>query len=203
MLADDQDILAETLQFSYVEINDRLSKFVPDKVWKSPAAQRYTLNQKIELALPSQAMQEQCMLEILEEVSNKIGVQFESAWLVDGQRMLSPLDLPIQARILVVSKTDDFNGIRNLEKFEGIATTQSLRSNVGGATYVNQVQAPTVRVKPQPATWVHMAQVNWTRANNTGNVASYSDGGPNDSETQTKIIESIQEEQNRVYKQDQ
>ena len=48
-----------------------------------------------------------------------------------------------------------------------------------------------------------MAQVNWTRANNTGNVASYSDGGPNDSETQTKIIESIQEEQNRVYKQDQ
>ena len=29
-----------------------------------------------------------------------------------------------------------------------------------------------------------MAQVNWTRANNTGNVASYSDGGPNDSETQ-------------------
>ena len=48
-----------------------------------------------------------------------------------------------------------------------------------------------------------MAQVNWTRANNTGNVPSYSDGGPNDSETQTKIIESIQEEQNRVYKQDQ
>jgi len=48
-----------------------------------------------------------------------------------------------------------------------------------------------------------MAGVNWTRKNPTANVPSYSDGGPNDSETQTKIIESIQEEQNRVYRQDQ
>jgi len=135
-VADDQDILAETLKFTYVEINERLSKFVPDKVWKSPAAQRYALNQKIELAPPSQAMQEQCMLEILEEVSNKIGEQYESAWLIDGQRMLSPLDLPIQARILVVSRGEEFCGIRNLEKFEGVPT-QSLRENVGGATYVN------------------------------------------------------------------
>jgi hypothetical protein len=38
VIADDQDILADQLKFSYVEINDRLSKFVPDKVWKSPAA---------------------------------------------------------------------------------------------------------------------------------------------------------------------
>jgi len=48
-----------------------------------------------------------------------------------------------------------------------------------------------------------MAGVNWTRKNPVANVASYSDGGPNDGDTQTKIIESIQEEQNRVYKQDQ
>jgi hypothetical protein len=40
-------------------------------------------------------MQEQSMLEILDEVSTKIGKQFESAWLLDGKRMLSPLDLPI------------------------------------------------------------------------------------------------------------
>jgi len=96
-----------------------LSKFVPDKVWKSPAAQRHSLNQKIELAPPSQAMQEQCMLEILEEVSNKIGEQFETAWLIDSKQMLSPLDIPIQARILVVSKNEEFCGVRNLEKFEG------------------------------------------------------------------------------------
>jgi len=52
VVADDQDILAETLKFTYVEINDRLSKFVPDKVWSSPAAQRLSLNQKIEIGLP-------------------------------------------------------------------------------------------------------------------------------------------------------
>jgi hypothetical protein len=47
-----------------------------------------------------------------------------------------------------------------------------------------------------------MAQVKWTRENKAANIPSYSDGGPNDSETQNKIIEAIQEEQNRVYKQD-
>ena len=51
--------------------------------------------------------------------------------------MLSPLEVPIQARIIVVSKTENFEGLRNLEKFEGIATTQSLRSQVGAATFVN------------------------------------------------------------------
>ena len=47
-----------------------------------------------------------------------------------------------------------------------------------------------------------MAQARWCRQNNTTNIPSYSDGGPNDSETQNKIIEAIQEEQNRVYQQD-
>ena len=102
-------------------------------------------------------MQQQCMLEILEEVSVNIGEQFETAWLIDGKQMFSPLDLPIQARIMVVSKNDEFCGISGLERFEGIAAMQQLRQNIGGATYVNQVQVPTVRVKPQPQTWVHMA----------------------------------------------
>ena len=84
IIRDGQDILAENLVFTYVEINERLSKFVPEKVWRSKAATSLTLNQKIELSLPSQAMQEQCMLEILDEVSTKIGEQIETAWLIDG-----------------------------------------------------------------------------------------------------------------------
>jgi hypothetical protein len=47
--------------------------------------------------------------------------------------MLSPLDIPIRARILVVSKHEEFYGVRNLEKFEGAP----IKSSVGGATYVN------------------------------------------------------------------
>lgn len=66
------------------------------------------MNQKIELSLPSQAMQEQSMLEILDEVSQKMGMQFESAYLLDGQRMKSPLDLPIECRIIVASLNDEF-----------------------------------------------------------------------------------------------
>ncbi len=38
IIADGQDILAEDLKFTYVAINDRISKFVPDKGWKSGRA---------------------------------------------------------------------------------------------------------------------------------------------------------------------
>jgi len=44
IIRDGQDILAENLVFTYVEINERLSKFVPEKVWRSKAATRLTLN---------------------------------------------------------------------------------------------------------------------------------------------------------------
>jgi hypothetical protein len=35
------------------------------------------------------------MLEILDEVSHKVGEQFETAWLLDGTKVRSPLELPI------------------------------------------------------------------------------------------------------------
>lgn len=47
-----------------------------------------------------------------------------------------------------------------------------------------------------------MAQSKWCKSNNTTHVPNYAEGGPNDTETQAKIIEAIQEEQHRVYQQD-
>ena len=138
VLQDDQDILGEDLKFTYVEINERLQKFVPANVWKSAAAQRLSLNQKIELSLPSQQMQEQCLLEILEQVSNNIGTQFETAWLIDGKQITSPLHLPIEARIMVVSRNEGFVGISGLEQFEGFNAGHNLNT-VGGATFANKV----------------------------------------------------------------
>ena len=64
------------------------------------------------------------MLEILEEVSVNIGEQFETAWLIDGTQMLSPLELPIQARIMVVSRNEEFGGITGLERFEAAGSVQ-------------------------------------------------------------------------------
>lgn len=58
-------------------------------------------------------------------------------------------------------------------------------------------------MEAQPETWIHMAQVDWVRKNRTDQIPSYSDGGPNDSETQNKIIEAIQQEQNRVHEHNQ
>ena len=80
------------------------------------------------------------MLEVLEEVSEKIGKQFETAWLLDGKIMRSPLDLPIQARVIVVSEDESFKGITGLEHFDMGRYMQMMeenRINVGGATFVN------------------------------------------------------------------
>jgi hypothetical protein len=92
------------------------------------------------------------MLEIIEEVSERIGSQFESAWLLTGQRVMSPLDLPSQTRVLVVSLNDTFKGITGLEHFDvkSYSTMKENRTNVGAATFVNQVTLPSIKVKPQP-----------------------------------------------------
>ena len=54
---------------------------------------------------------------------------------------------------------------------------------VGGATYINQPSNPTIKVKPQPQTWVHMAQTKWSQQNKASTIPSYSESGPSDSET--------------------
>lgn len=95
VIADDQDLLAEEIKFTYIEINNRLAQFVSNNVWRSQAAQRLTLNEKIELGKPSKDLMEQCMLEIVDEVSTKMGTQFETAWMIDGLPMKTPLQLPL------------------------------------------------------------------------------------------------------------
>ena len=96
------------------------------------------------------------MLEILDEVSTKIGKQFETVWLLSGERMLSPLDLPVQTRIIVVSQDENFRGITGLEHFDSHSTVQRKATQVGGATFVSNVKAPSIKVKPQPQTWIQM-----------------------------------------------
>lgn len=47
-----------------------------------------------------------------------------------------------------------------------------------------------------------MAQSNWCKKENLPNIPSYNENLANDQEAQKEIIEAIQLEQNRVYKQD-
>lgn len=62
-------MMSEGLKFTHLEINDRLAQFVSNDMWKSEAAKKYTLNQKIEKSVPSQILLERCMTEIIEEAS--------------------------------------------------------------------------------------------------------------------------------------
>ena len=45
--------------------------------------------------MPSQVLNERCMAEIIEEASEKLGEQYETAYLLDGRPAKTPLDMPI------------------------------------------------------------------------------------------------------------
>ena len=73
VIVDGQDILRNPkLQFTYLEINDKLSRMVPMKVWESKNAQNMDLYQKVELSKPSQLLQEQALIELLDEANSRL-----------------------------------------------------------------------------------------------------------------------------------
>ena len=60
--------------------------------------------------------------------------------------------MPIQCRIIILSKTENFEPVAGLENFESNPMMSKTRK--GGVTYVNAPTQPEVKVKPQPETWV-------------------------------------------------
>ena len=53
--------------------------------------------------------------------------------------------MPIQARVLILSRDDEFHPVTGLESFPSNPARNAHRA--GGATYVN-TQKPTIEVKP-------------------------------------------------------
>lgn len=47
----------ESFKFCYIEVNQGLSKMVPQNIWDSRAAKRADFFQKVELAKPAQILQ--------------------------------------------------------------------------------------------------------------------------------------------------
>ena len=58
--------------------------------------------------------------------------------MIDGTPLRSPLDMPIQTRIIIASTSEEFKGIRGLEHFENSKMIVTKEQRVGGATFVNQ-----------------------------------------------------------------
>ena len=76
VILDGQDLgHVRTLKFSYEEVNTRLCKIVPQKIWNSTPAQRMDLYQRVELSKPSAIMMKQNLLEILDEVNKKLDLK--------------------------------------------------------------------------------------------------------------------------------
>lgn len=94
----------------------------------------------------------------------------------------------------MASTNDTFRGISGLEHFAPTMYAQQMhvqKTSAGAATFINQVTMPSIKVKPQPSTWVHMAQAKWCRENETTNLPSYNEGSIFNIQAQEKVIEAI------------
>lgn len=107
VIVDGQDLFkTKDLKFTYIEVNTRLCRTIPQKVWDSKAAQRLDLYQRVELAKPSKLLQKQVILEALDEVNQRLEMSNNPvyyAWQLDGNRIKSFMDIHQNCKIIVVS----------------------------------------------------------------------------------------------------
>ena len=82
------------------------------------------------------------------------------AWLLDGTRIKSLMDIHQNTRVIVVSRSKEFEGIRGMEKLEGYAFMQHEAAK---------------KVQPKPGTWIQTAAVSWLRQNDTLDMANQFD----------------------------
>lgn len=105
-------------------------------------------------------MMKQLILEIIDEVNNKHKLDknpMAYAWLLDGTRIKSLMDIHQKARVIVVSKSKQFEGLRGLEALAGFEQMQHEAAK---------------KVQPKPATWIQTAAVSWFRQNDTLDMAN-------------------------------
>lgn len=73
VLVDNQDLFAPSnLQLIKVEINHRLCRIIPQKTWEARNAKNMDFMTKLHFANPSKMLQEQVLLEVLEEVNQRM-----------------------------------------------------------------------------------------------------------------------------------
>jgi hypothetical protein len=73
VLVDGQDLFAnESLKLIKVEINAKLCRMIPTKTWEAKAARTLNLMEKLALTNPSKVLQHQALLEVIEEVNQRM-----------------------------------------------------------------------------------------------------------------------------------
>jgi len=80
------------------------------------------LYHRCDLAKPSPLMMKQLILEVIDEVNSKNKLEqgpMAYAWTLDGTRVKSLLDIHQNCRVLIVSQTKEFEGLKGLNKLEG------------------------------------------------------------------------------------
>lgn len=97
MLVDGQDLFSnDLLQLIKVEINTKLCRMIPTKTWEAKAARTLSLMDKLALANPSKVLLQQGLLEIIEEVNQRMPDLPQTmyyAWTLQGKQLGSLVEL--------------------------------------------------------------------------------------------------------------
>ena len=98
--------------FTHIEINEMLSKLVPQKSWDSVYCANMNFYQKIDHSKPSLLLQNQCIIQALDQTNHILPNGFDKPmnhlWTIDGEKVDSFMQLHEDTLVLIASHSDQF-----------------------------------------------------------------------------------------------
>ena len=117
MILDGQHVYSKRLEFSYFEIASYIAKMIPQKIWDIKT-EKLNIYERIMVAAPAIIIQKQILKQFLQDLSNKMSLEIKAIFTVTGKRIKTLIQVPMYAKILLISTEKVFKGLKGLEKIK-------------------------------------------------------------------------------------
>lgn len=117
MILDGQHVYSKRLEFSYFEIASYIAKMIPQKIWDIKT-EKLNIYERIMVAAPAIIIQKQILKQFLQDLSNKMSLEIKAIFTVTGKRIKTLIQVPMYAKILLISTEKVFKGLKGLEKIQ-------------------------------------------------------------------------------------
>lgn len=117
MMLDGQHVYSKRLEFSYFEIASYIAKMIPQKIWDIKT-EKLNIYERIMVAAPAIIIQKQILKQFLQDLSNKMSLEIKAIFTVTGKRIKTLIQVPMYAKILLISTEKVFKGLKGLEKIQ-------------------------------------------------------------------------------------
>lgn len=117
MILDGQHVYSKRLEFSYFEIASYIAKMIPQKIWDIKT-EKLNIYERIMVAAPAIIIQKQILKQFLQDLSNKMSLEIKAIFTVTGKRIKTLIQVPMYAKILLISTDKVFKGLKGLEKIQ-------------------------------------------------------------------------------------